>query len=47
MPLNVFEGGRASSPGKQTVAGSILKPAHSYGGDLVMKRILRPFSPFR
>ena len=26
MPLNVFEAGRASSPGKQTVAGSILKP---------------------
>ena len=26
MLLNVFEGGRASSPGKQTVAGSILKP---------------------
>ena len=36
MPLNVFEGGRASSAGKQTVAGSILKPAH-YGGDLVIK----------
>ena len=26
MPFNVFEAGRASSPGKQTVAGSILKP---------------------
>ena len=25
MLLNVFEAGRASSPGKQTVAGSILK----------------------
>ena len=26
MPLNVYEAGRASSPGKQTVVGSILKP---------------------
>ena len=26
MPLNVFVAGRASSPGKQTVTGSILKP---------------------
>ena len=26
MPSNVYEAGRASSPGKQTVVGSILKP---------------------
>ena len=33
--------------GNQTVAGSILNPGIFFRGDLVMKNILRPFSPFR
>ena len=34
-------------PGKQTVAGSILTLGTFFRGVLVMKEILRPFSPFR
>ena len=33
--------------GNQTVASSILNPGIFFRGDLVMKNILRPFSPFR
>ena len=35
------------SPGKQTVVGSILTSGTFFRGDLVMKKNLRPFSPFR
>ena len=34
-------------PGKQTVAGSILTSGTFFRGDLVMKKMLQPFSPFR
>ena len=34
-------------PGKQMVAGSILTPDTFFRGNLVMKKILRPLSPFR